>query len=381
MKKKMSIMVFFSTLFLLFFFGALANETFVASAKSNHFTLADREFTQSAKVYTKTTQELYIERVLEDGPADKAGLQKGDQILVVNNKPVSRIDEVITMLDAHAPGDLFLITIQRESKTHEVEVTLGKNEQDKAFLGVVLAFEMTIEEVKDAEEIEELKKVEEDEDLAERFLEWVNRWPFHRGGIDHDIPFPNIADSGFEFDKTQLPEKSVLQGAIIRDVLADSYAEEVGLQKNDVITAINDQAVDSLETFEQLLQADSVSESMKLTVERRGEPETLYIELAVVEKGNSHTDLGLQVGFVWHVEHIEHVEHVEGNVPEGFDKEEALPMPSFDEQLPIPPDFERPHFDRPHFEPPSFDFKDRKMPDRPNFLPSFGDFPRPPRFP
>lgn len=359
MKKKMSIMVFFSTLFLLFLFGVLATDVFGAPA--------NREFTEVAKTHLKTTEELYIEKVLEGGPADKAGLQKGDQILAVDDQPVARIDEIVRIIDAHSPDDRLQMSIQRESETHEVEVTLGKNEQEKAFLGVVLAFEMTVEEVQEVQEVQELKEIDENADLAQRFLEWVNRWPFQRQVTDNNALAPDVSDPAFDFDKAQLPEGDMLQGAIIREVEADSLAEEAGLQKNDVITAINDQPVDSLDTFHELLQAHATNERMRLTVERRGESETLNIELEIEQTSDNSADLGLQVGFVWHVE------HTEGSLPEGFDDE--LPVaPHFE-----PPHFEPPHFEPPHFEPPHFD--PRQMPTPPDFpAPPFGNFPKP-RFP
>jgi len=371
MKKKMSIIVFFSTLFLLFLFGMFAGDVFGAPAKGDYFTLADGEFTEPAKSHLKTTEELYIEKVLEGGAADKAGLQKGDQILAVDDEPVTKIDEIVTILDAHSPDDLLKITIQRESETYDVEVTLGKNEQEKAFLGVVLAFEVTVEEIK---EVEEVKEIDENTDFAERFSEWFNRWAFHRRAPDSNTSSPDVTHPSFDFDEAQLPEGNMLQGAIIRDVTTDSPAEEAGLQENDVITAINDQAVDSLDTFHDLLEAHSTNEKMQLTVERRGESEALNIELAVEEKSNNSADLGVQVGFVWHVE------HTEGSLPEGLDEDEVLqgiPTHPFDDESPVAPGFRPPHFDPPHF-----DFRDREMPTPPDFpTPPFGNFPKPPRFP
>src|SRR5262245_8125851 len=49
-------------------------------------------------------------------PAEKAGLRKGDLIIKVDGRAVSRSDVFRETLQAHAPGETIKIAVQREGK-------------------------------------------------------------------------------------------------------------------------------------------------------------------------------------------------------------------------------------------------------------------------
>jgi serine protease Do len=66
--------------------------------------------------------------IVENSPADKAGLQRGDVILKVNGKSVGSTGDIIGRVRDAAPGDTLKLTVKRGGEEKELEVTLGAKE-------------------------------------------------------------------------------------------------------------------------------------------------------------------------------------------------------------------------------------------------------------
>jgi S1-C subfamily serine protease len=86
------------------------------------------------------TQGVLIERVLSGGPADDAGIKGatgqatisgqtfpvgGDIITKVDGKPISRMDDVVSAVNDHQPGDEITLTIFSGGQQRDVTVKLG----------------------------------------------------------------------------------------------------------------------------------------------------------------------------------------------------------------------------------------------------------------
>jgi putative serine protease PepD len=67
-----------------------------------------------------------FEDVVESAPADRAGLQPGDEVTEVDGKPITTGDELRDAIDAKKPGDKITLTIERAGDERTVEVTLGQ---------------------------------------------------------------------------------------------------------------------------------------------------------------------------------------------------------------------------------------------------------------
>ena len=63
--------------------------------------------------------------VVEDGPADKAGIKSGDIIVKVGDIEVGRAGTVSTLIGEYKAGDTVTLTIRRGDETKTVNVTLG----------------------------------------------------------------------------------------------------------------------------------------------------------------------------------------------------------------------------------------------------------------
>ncbi len=81
-----------------------------------------------------------VQEVIEDGPADKAGIEGGttgatidgasvslggDIITELDGKAISSMDEIIAAVDSADPGDKLDLTVLKEGSQREITVTLG----------------------------------------------------------------------------------------------------------------------------------------------------------------------------------------------------------------------------------------------------------------
>lgn len=99
-----------------------------------------------SRIY-RTPQGLLVLAVVEDGPADRAGLrpiqfrryrygkfvetrpdpESADLIVAIDGKPVKTYEDLLTEVEAHAPGEKVVVTVIRKGHEAEVAVTLGRS--------------------------------------------------------------------------------------------------------------------------------------------------------------------------------------------------------------------------------------------------------------
>ncbi|UCC62748.1 MAG: PDZ domain-containing protein [Anaerolineae bacterium] len=211
--------------------------------------------------------------VVHDSPAEEAGLQEGDTILAVDAQELEAEDDLADLISEHEPGDTVTLEVQRPGDKESLEVTvkLGQHpdDEDKAYLG-------------------------------------VKYWPFpHFDVLPHRVlPFGEL--DGFKFDELPfvLPDDKVQQGAIVQQVVEDSPASVAGLQKGDVIVAIDGKVVESPQMLGDAITEHEPGDKVVLTVCRRGEEEILELEVALGEHPDEDGKayLGVVLGGFFRVE-------------------------------------------------------------------------------
>ena len=78
------------------------------------------------------TQGVEVMNVMPNGPAAKAGLQKGDIITAMDNKPVDDANTLIQMVARKAPNSVVNLQIMRNKAQSSVNVTLGERQPQEA---------------------------------------------------------------------------------------------------------------------------------------------------------------------------------------------------------------------------------------------------------
>lgn len=75
----------------------------------------------------KLSEGIYIESIIEDGPANGTDLKKGDIITKIDNTSVNKICELQAYIFSKNPGDEILLTVIKNNKEKQVKIILGEN--------------------------------------------------------------------------------------------------------------------------------------------------------------------------------------------------------------------------------------------------------------
>lgn len=74
------------------------------------------------------TEGVYVDSVVEDSGAEKAGLQKGDIIKEIDNIKISKFSDLTGHLSSKRPDDVVNLKLSRDGKIKNIPVTLARNE-------------------------------------------------------------------------------------------------------------------------------------------------------------------------------------------------------------------------------------------------------------
>jgi membrane-associated protease RseP (regulator of RpoE activity) len=212
-----------------------------------------------------TPQGVGISRVSEGGPAEKAGLKKGDVILQFDGEPVTTSRKLFRLIGEAAPEQTVKLTISRNGSEQQISVTLGQREDASRTLGALMP--------------------------EQRDRIFPPRAPRALGET------PEVFSYGFGNNRrvgittTQLTKQladffgvSTGKGLLITSVSENSPASKAGLKAGDVITELNGEKIEDSGDFIRGLNSkdegevtltiirDKSNRTIKVTPERRPAP-------------------------------------------------------------------------------------------------------------
>lgn len=170
---------------------------------------------------------IIVGQVVEDSPAEKAGLKEDDIIVSLNGEEVSDYDAFRTKVASFKPEEKVDIEVIRDGKEKEISVTLGIRPSDE------IASNMPVKE-----------------DIQEKL-------GFTVTNLTSDI-------------KRQLNLTNDIEGVVVNKVSESSNSFERGLQRGDIITAVKRNKVETSEEFYKEVEkiAENGDKAVLLTVER-----------------------------------------------------------------------------------------------------------------
>ena len=80
------------------------------------------------KIGVTDTEGIYIDRVIEDSGAEKAGVRKGDIIKEIDHIKISKFADLTGHLNTKRPNDVVNLSVLRDGETSTIPVILAKNE-------------------------------------------------------------------------------------------------------------------------------------------------------------------------------------------------------------------------------------------------------------
>ncbi|WP_332820512.1 DegQ family serine endoprotease [Pseudomonas sp.] len=177
-----------------------------------------------------------VAQVLEGGPAAKGGLQVGDVILSIDGAPIVMSGDLPHLVGRLKPGSTAELDVVRDGSRKKLKLTIGALPEDG-------------------------------EALAGATLPGVER-SSNRLGVK-------------VVELTAEQKKSLdLQGGVVISEVLEGPAALIGLRPGDVITHLNNQAIDSAKTFTQVAQELPKNRSVSMRVLRQGRASFITFKLA-----------------------------------------------------------------------------------------------------
>src|SRR3989338_5172799 len=177
-----------------------------------------------------------VAQVLEEGPAAKGGLQGGDVILSLDGKPIIMSADLPHLVGALKPGTSAELDVVRDGARKKLKLSIGALPEDG-------------------------------EALAGTAAPGVER-SSNRLGVK-------------VVELTAEQKKSLdLKGGVVISEVQDGPAALIGLRPGDVITHLNNQAINSAKTFTEVAQALPKNRSVSMRVLRQGRASFITFKLA-----------------------------------------------------------------------------------------------------
>ncbi len=186
------------------------------------------------KAYGSTSEGVFVQSVAPGGPAEKAGLKEGDIITGINGKNVRDGGELVNIVSTTPVGNTVNLNVLRNGKRDTFKVTIGN--------------------------------------LAQVFPERFG------GGNETESVKPEGTSVSFGISIVNLTPSwrdanGVKQGGVrVTEVEPSSFADDIGLRQNDIITEINHTQVNSTDDVKRVQATLKPGDAVAFRVLRRTQP-------------------------------------------------------------------------------------------------------------
>jgi S1-C subfamily serine protease len=76
--------------------------------------------------YGPNRNGIEVIQVINDGPADKAGMKANDLITQIAGEAVGTLADFVKTIAGHKPGDTITLKVFRDGKAQDINVTVGE---------------------------------------------------------------------------------------------------------------------------------------------------------------------------------------------------------------------------------------------------------------
>jgi serine protease Do len=170
------------------------------------------------------TRGALVADVMDDGPAKKAGIQKGDVITEFNNQAIEKMEELPLVVAQTKPGATVPVKLIRDGKEKTIQVSVGTLSDD-----VVAAAQRPAPEIN------------------EKF----------------GMSVQNVTDDIAE--NLGLSDKN---GVLVSNVESGGAAEKSGIRRGDLIVEVNRKTITNVQGFEDTLKSVKDKSSVLMLVKR-----------------------------------------------------------------------------------------------------------------
>lgn len=193
-----------------------------------------RELAESFNM--KTPHGALVAKVMDDSPAEAAGLQVGDIIVEFNGKLVPRSSALPPMVGRTPIDKLATVSVIRDGKKRDIQVKIAQLPSDLT-----------------------------------------------RASLGSDHPAPVIEKSALGLSVKALDPQTerklkVESGVIVTDVEANGAASQAGIRQGDVISMIDSRSITSVEEFEKIAGDLDKDKAVAVLIQRDNGPVFLALK-------------------------------------------------------------------------------------------------------
>ena len=191
--------------------------------------------------------------VINDSPADKAGIKKGDVILKYEGRSVRYSDELMEYVRKTPPGEKAKIEIDRNGKSKKFQVTIERNRRK-----VVL------------------------QSFGDRGPGFI----FHSNDSESGflgVDMYDLTDGLREYFKVEDDE-----GVLVVNVIEDSPAEKAGFKSGDVIVKVDKRVIEDSDDLRKAISRHEPDEKVKIEYIRNKKKSSKTVTLGERENFNRH---------------------------------------------------------------------------------------------
>lgn len=188
----------------------------------------------------------YVTEVIEDSPAEKAGIQEGDVIVKFNGKDIDDSDDLIRAVRKTKPKTDVEIEFYRKSDKKSLIVTLGKVPRSRTFSFVVPPAPK------------------------------ISPFNFHFFS-ESEVYGLRVQTLGKQLaEYFEIPEK---RGVLVTEVRKNSAASDAGFKAGDVIVKVDEERIEDTEDLMEVLSDKDSNDEVVFEVIRRGKSTILNMKL------------------------------------------------------------------------------------------------------
>ena len=214
-----------------------------------------------------------VNDIVDDSPADEAGLEDDDIIIEFDGKVVRDDDDLSDLIFDSSPGDEISLTIVRDGKEQKINVELGRRPRSLSWHDDRSWFD-----VPRAPRVPKMPRLP-------KFPTPVVPDYYY---VHADDEYPYIGVSLLDVSRKTAISLGAEKGGVLIDNVEKGSPAAAGLQAGDLIVAIDDEKVFEAEDVQEIIWDKDEGDIARITYIRNRQPSTVDVEVALDEDGRSY---------------------------------------------------------------------------------------------
>ncbi len=197
----------------------------------------------------KVKEGAYVNDVVDDSPADTAGIKEGDVITEFNGKKIELSEDLISAVRETKPRTIANVSVQRGDTKKSFSLTVGKNKASKNFMFGMPNMPMVKKIImQGGDEFEGASLMELNKQLGEYF------------------------------------EVGGGKGVLVTEIEKSSSADKAGLKAGDVLIKINKENIGDFSDVQDVIEDAKAGDKIAVEFLRKGKKQSASIEISRKKK-------------------------------------------------------------------------------------------------